>query len=104
VFVPAVLVIAGLAGLAILLAIKAQRGAVGTGAEGLLREIGTATEDLDPSGKVFVHGELWSAATAGPAIARGSRVRIVAVDRMELRVAPADGAADGEAVAAPGIP
>jgi membrane-bound serine protease (ClpP class) len=103
VFVPACLVIGGLCVVAVLLAIKAQRNAVDTGTEGLLQEIGTATEDLDPSGRVFVHGELWAAATSGPAIARGTRVRIVGVDRMQLRVAPADGEPGRPAaVAAPG--
>jgi membrane-bound serine protease (ClpP class) len=90
VFVPACLVIAGLCVLAVVLALRAQRGAIDTGAEGLLREIGTVTEDLDPAGTVFVHGELWSAATTGPALRRGTRVRILGVERMQLRVAPAE--------------
>jgi membrane-bound serine protease (ClpP class) len=45
-----------------------------------------ARTDLDPEGKVFVHGELWNA-EAGTAIPAGSRVRVVKVlDALRLRV------------------
>ncbi len=49
-----------------------------TGREGMVGEVGTARTDLDPSGKVFVHGEIWEAEADGP-IKRGEKVRVVEV-------------------------
>jgi membrane-bound serine protease (ClpP class) len=69
------------------LVVRTHRGAVRTGNEGLLLEPGVARTDLDPTGKVFVHGELWNARAAEP-IAAGTPVRIVAVDGMTIRVEP----------------
>ncbi len=66
-------------------AIKAQLSKVKTGREGLSGEVGTASSDIAPRGKVFVHGELWDAISEEP-IASGERVRIKAVDGMTLKV------------------
>ncbi len=49
-----------------------------TGREGMVGEVGTARTDLDPSGKVFVHGEIWEAEADGP-IKKGEKVRVVEV-------------------------
>ncbi len=43
------------------IAIRARRNKVVTGAEGLVGETGVTQSALSPSGKVFVHGELWDA-------------------------------------------
>jgi membrane-bound serine protease (ClpP class) len=73
-------------------AIKAQLSKVKTGREGLIGETGIAMTDLAPSGKVFVHGELWDA-VGDETIASGERVRVTAVDGMMLKVKlPAHGA------------
>ena len=72
-------------------ALKAQLSKVKTGREGLLGETGTARTDLAPSGKVFVHGELWDARSEEP-VAPGERVRVVAVDGMTLKVKKEGGA------------
>ena len=64
-----------------------------TGAEELLREVGDVTEAIDGTGAdarhgmVFVHGELWRAASTG-AIPKGTRVRVVRVDGLTLHVEP----------------
>jgi len=63
----------------------AQRERVATGREGMVGEIGVAETDLSPEGKIFVHGEYWNARASG-SIARGSRVRVRAVDDMLLHV------------------
>ncbi|MGD0662107.1 MAG: SPFH domain-containing protein [Syntrophorhabdales bacterium] len=42
-------------------AIEAHLAKVKTGREGLVGETGVARTDIAPSGKVFVHGELWDA-------------------------------------------
>src|SRR4051812_22755953 len=43
------------------LVLKARRGTVVTGKEGMVGQIGIARTPLGPDGKVFVHGELWNA-------------------------------------------
>jgi len=71
------------------LAMRARRGRVTTGREGMIGEIGVARTQLEPSGKVFVHGELWNA-TAKTALAAGSRVRVAGIDGLQLIVEAAE--------------
>jgi membrane-bound serine protease (ClpP class) len=71
------------------LALRARRGRVTTGREGMIGEIGVARTELVPAGKVFVHGELWNA-TAKTSVAAGARVRVAGVDGLQLIVEPAD--------------
>ncbi len=75
---------------ALRLALKAQLAKVGTGVEGLRSEVGTVTEELNPDGKVFVHGETWNASSVEGTIARGVRVQVIRVDDMHLTVGPAE--------------
>ena len=56
-----------------------------SGQEGMLGEIGTATERIDPSGTVFVHGTLWQAHSAEP-IEKGETVRIIGVQGLKLNI------------------
>ena len=44
----------------------------------MIGEMGTARTDLAPSGKVFVHGELWEA-EAGEPIRVGEKVKVIEV-------------------------
>jgi len=67
--------------------ILATRRKVVTGEAGMVDSLGIARTDLDPSGKVFVHGELWDA-YARQKIAKGSRVRVREVDGFTLIVEP----------------
>lgn len=55
---------------------------------GLMLETGEARTSLTPSGKVFIHGEYWDAVSSSP-VPQGSRVRVVGVDGLKLRVEPA---------------
>jgi membrane-bound serine protease (ClpP class) len=71
------------------LVLRARKAQVTTGQEGMIGEIGVARTELGPSGKVFVHGELWNA-TARAAIPRGARVRVAGVDGLQLVVEPAE--------------
>jgi membrane-bound serine protease (ClpP class) len=50
-----------------------------TGKAGLIGKIGRALSDLDPDGKVLVHGEYWDARSAGGRIEEGSEVRVESV-------------------------
>ena len=69
------------------IAIRARRGKVVTGERGLIGEIGVAHTALRPSGKVFVHGELWDAYSQPP-VDPGQTVRITAVHDLTLAVEP----------------
>lgn len=70
----------------VFLVIRAHAKQVHTGKEGLVGEIGVAQTDLQPEGKVFVHGELWNA-EAAEEIPKGSKVRVVKVlEGLKIRV------------------
>jgi len=59
------------------------------GAEGLLGEVGTVKEEIDPEGLVFVHGEYWRARAAGK-LEPGERVEVESLDGLVLRVKKSD--------------
>ena len=71
------------------LVVRAHRRKVTTGKEGLIGEAGTAQTDLSPSGKVFIHGELWDAEADSP-VPRGARVRVTQVSGLRLKVTKGD--------------
>jgi membrane-bound serine protease (ClpP class) len=71
------------------LVVRARRGRVATGSEGMIGEIGIARTPLGPDGKVFVHGELWNAVSK-TAIPEGSRVRVAGVNGLHVVVEPAE--------------
>lgn len=54
----------------------------------VLGQLGEARTTLDPTGAVYVGGELWSARSAAP-VAPGDRVRVTKVDGLILEVVPA---------------
>lgn len=70
-------------------AFRAQRWKVSTGKEGLRGEIGTAITDIETGGKVFVHGEYWNA-TSRQKIEAGAKIRISAVNDMQVEVERAE--------------
>ncbi len=67
------------------LAVKSFRYKVATGLESMIGEIGEARTPINAKGRVFVHSELWNAASSRP-IPSGSKVRIVAVEGLTLTV------------------
>jgi membrane-bound serine protease (ClpP class) len=68
------------------LVVRAHARRAFTGREGMVGEVGRAQTDLSPSGKVFVHGEIWEAEATEP-VAKGEKVRVVAVlDTLRVRV------------------
>ena len=67
------------------LAVKSFRYKVATGLESMIGEIGEARTAINAKGRVFVHSELWNAASSKP-IPSGSKVRIVAVEGLALTV------------------
>lgn len=71
------------------LVLRARRNPVTTGREGMIGEIGVARTQLQPAGKVFIHGELWNA-VARTAVPEGARVRVSGIDGLQLIVEPAE--------------
>ena len=69
------------------LAVRARRGKVETGSEGMIGETGDVITELAPEGKIFVHGEYWDAVSAQP-VAAGARVRVTAIEKLKLTVEP----------------
>jgi membrane-bound serine protease (ClpP class) len=68
------------------LVVRAHARRAFTGKEGMAGELGTARTDLSPSGKVFVHGEIWEAEATEP-VARGEKVKVIEVlDTLKVRV------------------
>jgi membrane-bound serine protease (ClpP class) len=61
------------------IALKARRAKVTTGEQGLIGEIGVVRTPLTPEGKVFVHGELWSA-VAPSEVAVGEQVVVRSIN------------------------
>jgi membrane-bound serine protease (ClpP class) len=77
------------------------------GIEGMAGEIGVAIDDLNPSGRVRVRRENWSAESTRPVIAKGSSVRVLKVKGLRLVVEPAGEPAtpvSGTAEALPATP
>lgn len=69
------------------IAIKARRNKISTGEQGLIGEIGVVQMPLMPSGKVFVHGELWNA-VASNTVEVGRNVVVRKVEDLTLHVDP----------------
>ncbi|MEW6511518.1 MAG: nodulation protein NfeD [Bacteroidota bacterium] len=86
VIIPAVVCTAAFFLFAIGMGIRAQTRKPVTGVEGIVGETGEAVSALAPAGQVRVHGELWSAATAGEAIPAGSNVVVEKVEGLRLVV------------------
>ncbi|NIM95163.1 MAG: nodulation protein NfeD [Anaerolineales bacterium] len=72
------------------MALRAQRRQVTTGAEALIGSIAQTRTKLDPDGKVFVVGELWSAVLEEgfSSVEEGTEVEVVYVDGFLLHVRP----------------
>lgn len=70
-----------------IMAAKAHREQVTSGAEGFIGEIAEASEDLYPHGRVFFQGSYWQAESCAP-VSAGAPVRILAVERLKLIVEP----------------
>ena len=68
-----------------LLALAAQRRKVVTGDVGMIDLVGVTQTDLSPTGKIFVHGEIWEARAPGT-VAAGTRVRVKEVQGLTLVV------------------
>ncbi|HEY6976897.1 MAG TPA: NfeD family protein, partial [Chitinophagaceae bacterium] len=68
------------------LGIKAQRRKPATGIEGMIGEIGSSLEMLNPVGRVHVHGETWSAESVSGPINEGQKIRVTGIKNLKLYV------------------
>ncbi len=68
-----------------LLAVRTWRQRPASGQEGLVGEIGEVRERLAPRGRVWVHGEYWTAESEEE-LEVGQKVRVVSMQHMVLRV------------------
>lgn len=66
-------------------AVKSQLSKVKTGKEGLVGETGIARTDIDPTGKVTIHGEIWQATSNKP-VKAGEQIIVVSTDRLTVTV------------------
>lgn len=71
-------------------AIQIHKKKATTGPQGLVGEEGEAITRLAPKGKVFIHGEIWKARSAGEKIKAKSQIRVISVSRLTLTVEQVD--------------
>lgn len=90
VIIPTVIVFTGFFFLAAYMSLRTHRRKVTTGEAGLRGETGIAKTVVGPDGgKVFVHGEYWSA-VSDTVIQPNTRIRIADVEGMLVKVEPID--------------
>ena len=85
VIIPSVVVTALFFLFAIGMAMRAQCRKPTTGMKGIIGEVGVARTKIDKEGKVFVHGEIWNAASE-EVIRKGEKVRVVGIEGLPLRI------------------
>jgi membrane-bound serine protease (ClpP class) len=73
------------------MAVRARRRPVVSGVASLVGADGEMLDDATDTGWANIRGETWQVKTAAH-VARGQKVRVVAVDGVALRVAPLGGA------------
>ena len=66
--------------------LKAQKLKPATGGESMIGETGEAKEELNPSGMVFLRGELWQAESLSGAIHSGEKIRVKSMKGFKLFV------------------
>lgn len=76
--IPVVLAFALIVVFLVTLVVRAHARRSASGREGMVGDRGRARTDLSPSGKVFVHGELWEAEADGP-VRAGEDVEVLEV-------------------------
>ena len=94
VMAPTVALTAGFFLFALTLGVRAVRRRPLLGVSGLVGQSGVARGALEPEGQVSVHGEIWRAVADRP-LADGTRVTVVDVQGLTLKVVGSDTAGGG---------
>jgi membrane-bound serine protease (ClpP class) len=71
---------------AIAFGIRAHRKKIATGSEGMVGEKGIVLSNLNPTGKVSIHGEIWTAQSEEGALKKGASVEVVRIEDLKLFV------------------
>ena len=87
VILPVIVLAGGMTFFIVTFGIKSLRSRTTTGAEGMVGLIGVAKTDLNPTGKIFVHGELWDAVSDCP-LQTGSSIQVTGINGLTLQVTP----------------
>ena len=69
------------------MAVRARKRPVVTGEEEMIGSLGEALEGFSDTGRIHIHGEVWSADTQEP-VRAGQMVRVTARHGLVLRVKP----------------
>jgi membrane-bound serine protease (ClpP class) len=85
VIIPAVIVSAAFFIFAVTKAINARLRKPTTGMEGLIGEVGIASTQISPDGKISIHGEFWNA-TSDQNIEKEEKVQVIGVNNLKLKV------------------
>jgi membrane-bound serine protease (ClpP class) len=85
VIIPAVLVTSAFFIFAATMAIRARLRKPTTGREGLIGEVGVASTQIAPEGKVSIHGEFWDV-ISDQNIEKGDKVQVIGVTNLKLKV------------------
>ena len=92
--------VSGAAGIALLatiwFAVRSKQTRIVSGREEMIGLTGTALNDFEGRGFVFVHGERWLAKAAGP-VNKGQQVRVLDIKGLVLEVEPLDATSDTHA-------
>jgi membrane-bound serine protease (ClpP class) len=72
--------LAAVTGLAVTKIVQARRRRPVTGQEELVGQIGVVRKAVDPTGLVFIHGELWQARTDGEPLGIGTSVQVEGIE------------------------
>jgi membrane-bound serine protease (ClpP class) len=96
-----VLLLGGSFGFVLRKILAARQRPFAAGEEAIVGKTGTVREPLRPDGLVFVDGALWQATSLSGPIEAGSRVRVVGIDGLKLRVDGAQPGAGSEAKTPP---
>jgi len=91
VIVPVAVLAAGFFGLLLTSLLKARRLPVKMRTRALIGQIGVVTTPLTPIGVVHIASESWSAVSTSGPVPAGTRVIVVDVDGLRLKVSPAAG-------------
>ena len=83
--IPLVLLTAGFFLFSMYLYYKAQKRTPSTGVEAFIGEIGTARTDVNKSGKINIHGEIWNA-FSDESIASGESVEVMSVTGLKVKI------------------
>jgi len=66
--------------------LKAQRSKPVTGIEAMEDETAVAFDELNPSGRVSIHGEIWNAISISGMLHKGEKLRVKEVKNLTLYV------------------